>query len=234
MEFLKRPLVVALLADGIGGLIFWLIGEWLVGRFQRPTFDFAAFDDAILLAFLYALFLIGVAIIRKIDVPNQLPTLMQDRRFIAVVGIPFAAAFIFVIADITGYADSVTSLDFGDSGNSYYFLVTPAIYLFFGLLYFFISSTELSPSLTHAPYALIGLVAVNIFIGASASYLGAVVVPLLGMGTVGTIVVVYLILLFFFTLPRLIYGLRQRQLLTLISFDILLVYFAVAVSVFGR
>ena len=220
-------------ADLLGIGFFLLANRWLTFRFQRDAIDFTALQDAGVLLGFHILFLIGITWLRKLNGQPLLPFL-QNRLLVGSLTVVYAIAFMFAVADLSSYLNTLFTVNFGDMGNAYYFLVTPAIYLFVGLLYLFILLQSADSTLAPRQFAMPSLLLINLMLVASASYLAAVLPRLFPVITnLPTAVVVYVGLLVLFALPRLIYYAKTRSLISLVSFDLMLIALAFLVGFAG-
>ena len=217
-------------ADVVGIVLHLLYHGTLVRRFGRNINDISALGDAMLFVVAYAFFLVGIVLLRKMR-PSAPHWLLEQRQLAIASGILMAVTIAFVIADLSGYLDLVFTIEFGDMGNSYYFLITPAIYLFIALLYMFFQTVPMMDSAEAHNKAFISLLCTNIFIGVSTSYAAVAAQRWLSdSGKISVGVTVYLTLLLLFILPRLYYAFKTRQWHSLASFDVSLIYYAVAVA----
>lgn len=141
MPNLPRPkLTNPLLGTLLGILIYQLLlGRPLQSRFINNEGDFSALVDGVIFLSFFIAFLIAVHLIRKQPTPN-FPS--QNGWLIALLTAPLILAIVWALAETSGYLDLVFDISFGDVGNAYYFLITPGIYLFFGLLYFLTVRTK--------------------------------------------------------------------------------------------
>ena len=224
----REPLAVPLLADLIGFALFWLLSGFLAARFSRSAVDMTALADAGLLAGFHMLFVIGVVLVRKLaPVRDAKLNWLNNRAPIGILAVLYAIAFAFSIADLSGYLTTLFTVDFGDMGNGYYFLVTPAIYLFVGLLYLFVLTQPISAEAQH-PTGFISLLLINMMLIATAAYLRTnLSLVLESEGQLAIAVIIYIILAALFLLPRLIYAAKTRNWFSLASFDVLLMALAI-------
>lgn len=151
----KQPLLFpsafAVLADAAAMLGAILFGPWLVARFSYQfvqNLEFTAIENALIMAALYVLFLIGVWQLRKIefDETNALPD-----RLLQVAAVLFAAVFAFVFADLSGFIDSMRFVNFGEMGNATYMLFTAGIFVFFPLTYLLTLVTPVEKTISPTP-----------------------------------------------------------------------------------
>lgn len=204
-----------LLADLIGIGLFLLLNSFFEQRFSRSALDFSALTDAFVLILPYILFLVGVHQVQRLIGGSA--EFLQNRIILGLLAIPFALALTVAIADLTGYLNSIFTVDFGDMGNGYYFLTTPAIYFFFSLLYFFVLIQPINTPINLSAHILAPLLGINLFTVAAASYLNVTIINMAPFAHRGLILVV---LLFLFTLPRIIYFIKTRSWQSAISFDL--------------
>lgn len=215
------------LADALTAGLAVALLPLLTARFRQAGANLDTLLNGALLAAFYILFLVGLYWLRQLPGAPLPPAVA--RRGVAALGLlPLAAAFALAMADLTGYLDTLYTIDFGDMGNSYYYLATPAMYIFLGLLAFFLWIVPLSADRPAVDRALPALLLGNLVLIAAAAYLVAVLPTLLGEG--GRVLrggVIYALLLLLFSFPRLIYYLRTRQIVAFVTFDALLIALAV-------
>ncbi len=226
------PIIWAMpiLADLLGVGFFALANSWLTARFSRNAIDFTALQDAGLFALFHILFLFGITFVRKLHGAALFPFL-KNKYVLGLFAVPYAVAFMFVIADLSGYLDTIFTVNFGEMGNGYYFLVTPAIYLFVGLLYFFILLQSAELTLEPQTWTLPTLLLINLMLVAAACYFAAIAPRLLpNFASFPTAIVAFISLAFLFTLPRIIYFAKSRHILAVISFDVTLLFYAFAIG----
>lgn len=202
-------------ADVIGIGLFLLLNSFFETRFSRAAIDFSALADAFVLALPYVLFLIGVHQVRRLTGGSA--EFLSNRVILGLLAVPFAFGLTIAIADLTGYINSIFTVDFGDMGNGYYFLTTPAVYLFFALLYFFVLIQTVHTPTTLSNQLIAPLVGINLFAVAVASYLN---VKLVGMQPLAKGAAIFAILLFMFALPRVIYFFKTRSFISAVSVDV--------------
>ncbi|MGB1251268.1 MAG: hypothetical protein ACPG8W_11675 [Candidatus Promineifilaceae bacterium] len=210
------------IADVLGVVLFLVLNRFFEGRFTREAIDFSALTDAFALALPYILFLFGVHRVRQLD--GFSAEFLSNRLMLGLIAVPFAFGLTSAIADLTGYLSSIFTVDFGDMGNGYYFLTTPAVYLFFTLLYFFVLIQPIESPKAPSAHLAAALVAINLFAVAVASYLN---VTLIDMAFFTKWLLIFGLLLFFFALPRIIYYVKTRSWISVVSFDV----FLLAISV---
>lgn len=222
---------VPLVADLLGLLFFGLVSRYFVQRFGRNSIDMSALATAMIFALFYIGFLIGVVFLRKQITAFEPHPMLNQRTVVAPLAIIFAVAFVMIVAHLTGYLSLIFDINFGDMGNSYYFLVTPAVYLFIGLLYLFVLTQPVSADKDGSSTSFASLLLVNLFIAVSACYFVAVKSLLFeDWSAIALGVVAYTILLLFFVLPRLIYLDKTRQWFSLLTFDLALVAYAAFIA----
>lgn len=227
-----NPLTAALpiVADALGIGFFLLANGWLTTRFSRNAIDFTALQDAGLFALFHICFLFGITFVRKLRGADLFPFL-QNKWVLGLFAAPYALAFMFTIADLSSYLDTLFTVNFGDMGNGYYFLITPAIYLFVGLLYLFILLQPAELTLDLQSWTLPTLLLQNLMLAAAASYLVAIIPRLFpDLTNIPTAIIAFAILTFLFILPRLFYFAKSRNLLAIISFDAMIVAFAILIG----
>lgn len=222
--------IMPIIADLLGIGFFLLANSWLTMRFSRDAIDFTALQDAGLFALFHICFLFGISFVRKLHGAERFPFL-NYKFVLGLFAVPYAVGFMFAIADLSSYLDTLFTVNFGDMGNAYYFLVTPAIYLFVGLLYLFILLQSAEITLDPQTWTLPTLLLINLMVAATASYLAAVFDRLTpDMARLPTAIITYALLTLLFILPRLLHYAKTRNLLTLFSFDIMLLFLAFAVG----
>jgi hypothetical protein len=226
------PIVWAMpiLADLLGVGFFAVANVWLTTRFSRSAIDFTALQDAGLFALFHLAFLFGITFIRKLKGADLFPVL-KNNYVLGLFAAPYGLAFMFAIADLSSYLDTLFTVNFGDIGNGYYFLVTPAIYLFVGLLYLFILIQPAELTLDPQKWTLPSLLLTNLMLAAAASYLAAVIPQLFpNLANFPTAVLAFIVLAILFSLPRLIYYAKSRNFLAVVSFDVALLFYAFAIG----
>ncbi len=227
-----RPIVWALpiFADLLGVGFFILVNSWLTMRFSRNAIDFTALQDAGLFALFHVAFLFGITLVRKLRGGALFPFL-KNRYVLGLFAVPYAAAFMFAIADLSSYLDTLFTVNFGDMGNGYYFLVTPAIYLFVGLLYLFILLQPAELTLDLQKWSVPTLLLTNLMLAAATSYFMAVAPTLFpNLINFPLAFIAFIILAFLFILPRIIYYARSRNVLAIISFGMMVLFYVVAIG----
>lgn len=214
--------IAPFVADGIAILLYLATAGWLVERFSRNALNFTALLDAGILLVSHIVFLIGIARLRRVGGPPSYK-LVENKPLTAVLCVIYAVAFVFSVADLTGYLDTLFTVDFGDMGNAYYFLVTPAVYLMIGLLYLFLLRQPVDTADTEAS-GLVPLVLTNVMLVAAAAFLQAFMRGNFeGQAPLVTAVISYAVLTLLFLLPRAIYSARTRNWLGILSFDLLII-----------
>lgn len=214
---MNNILRVALIADGAALLLFWLLHNRLIERFSRNPIDFSALTDALLFVLFYALFLGGVLIVRKVR--GAVPAVLQSRRTLALIGVPFAVVMLLIIGDLTAFFDTIFDIDFGDTGNGYYFLVTPAIYILVALLYFLLLIQPVENSAQPLRGQGAALLAIDMFGGVLSAYFAAVLPMLLPAASpVVVFVVVAVLLLFMVLFPRVLFALKAGRSLSVVPY----------------
>lgn len=209
--------LLPLVADLIGIGLFFLLNPFFSARFGRNALDMSALTDALVLVLPYILFLFGVHQVRRLA--GKSAEFLHNRLLLGLIAVPFALALAVAIADLTGYLNSIFTVDFGDMGNGYYFLTTPAVYLFFALLYFFILIQTINQPVLLTQSLLVALIAINLFAVAVVSYLGETLRIDSGAAKWATLL---LVSLFLFTLPRLIYQVKTHSRVALPSLCVFL------------
>lgn len=214
-----------MIADLISVLFFWVTrGFWqtrLVA--MRNETDFGI---GMLIGLVYLGFILGFLAIKKFQSTYPLPHFFADRRLMALFCVPFGVAIALAFSDLAYFLETMFSINFGDIGNGYYLLITPAIFLVFGLLYFLIAISPSEETLDSSRWGVPSLVGNGLFMGVTISYL----VYWLGNSAVTTLVIL-LSLLYFFTLPRLFYYYKTRHAVSLYSYAVMLLVFTVMIKI---
>ena len=196
-------------------------------RFSRNALDFTALNDAGILVAFHFLFLIGIWLLTKL--PGDMPyPVLGNRYFQGVFVVIYAVAFVMGVADLTGDLDTLFTVEFGDMGNGYYFLITPAVYLFVGLLYLFILVQPTEQTANADRTSLPMLLLLNGMLVAAAAFLHAFLPTRFeSLSPVLIGLITYVILGIIFLLPRLFFAAKRRSLLALISYDLLITALAI-------
>ena len=154
------------------GVHLWL-GPRLAAVFGAARPGPASLRSLLLFTGSYALFLVGVAWLRR-GQPRD--SLSADRRWLAAQGVTLAAVVAAILADLSGFLATMFNVNFGDLGESYYFLITPAVFVMAGLLYWLLIGAQNAPkvlpeAMTTIRRGLAGLLGVNGFLVVTAVYL---------------------------------------------------------------
>ena len=210
-----------LIADLISVLIFFMMRSFLQTRFDRIVQGEIDLGMAVLFGLFYFGFILGILTIKKFKSPYPLPHFFSIRWVLVIFGIPFAVGVSLAFSHLSYFFGSLSTISFGDIGNNYYLLITPAIYLFFGSLYFMILITSNELSLSSSRWGIAAVTGNDLFMGTVSCYLAV----LLG-GSAVTPIVILLILAYFFTLPRLFYYYKTRHQVSLYSYVAILLVFS--------
>lgn len=125
----------------------------------------------------YVLFLIAFGWLRSLR-PQTPGDTSQSRAWLTAQGLSLAALTALALADLSGFLATIFSVNFGDVGEAYYFLITPAVFIVIGLLYLLVLVSPNEPStLPHTSAytwrAIGGLLGVNLFTVVVAILLGS-------------------------------------------------------------
>lgn len=215
----------ALAADAVavGAFLGWrdpLARQWGATRPGPPTLaGIAVYSGS------YILFLMAVAWLRNLRPQNPGDT-GQARAWLAAQGVSLAAVTALALADLSGFLVTVFSVNFGDVGESYYFLITPAVFVVIGLLYLLVLVAPNEPAILPATpaytwRALGGLLGVNLF-----TVVAAVLLSSLWAGWVAapwTRMALQIVALgWLFALPRQVYVARSQARLAWLGWGLLL------------
>ena len=220
-----------IIADLAALLLYFLSVGWMVGRFGRNALDFTALNDAGILVGFHFLFLIGIWQLTKL--PGKMRySFLSNRYFQGLFAVIYAVAFVMGVADLTGYLDTLFTVEFGDMGNGYYFLITPAVYLFVGLLYLFILRQPTDQTANADKVSLPTLLLLNGMLVAAAAFLHAFLLTRFeSLSPVVIGLITYVILGIIFLLPRLLFAAKRQSLISLLSYDLLITALAILSAV---
>jgi hypothetical protein len=228
------PFWLPVLVD-VSALVLWMVaGEWLAALFGRSTIDFNRLAIAALFAVGWLFFVAGVTWLEKAALPFALPPWLAGRP-LRVGSALFAALVVtFAIGHLIGYFDTAAFVDFGDSGTATYFLLTPAVFFAFSLLYLLALITRYPTRDPAVTFSVVrGLGGINLFLVVCAAWAAAAQRTFWpDAGWLAAAVVIYLLLFGLFLLPRLLYAWRSGHWASLVSFDLLLIALAVLIGRF--
>ncbi len=217
------------------GLHLWL-GSRLAAVFGAARPGPASLRSLLLFTGSYALFLVGVAWLRR-GQPRDNFGLSANRRWLAAQGITLAAVVAAILADLSGFLATMFSVDFGDLGESYYFLITPAVFVVAGLLYWLLIGAQNAPKVLPAAMATIrrglaGLLGVNGFLVVTAVFLESLwnvsnLTPGMRFGASG------LLLGWLFVLPRQLFVARNGARSAWLSWGAMILYLAIQAAQVG-
>lgn len=138
-------------ADAAALVLLIVAAPWLTARFAYDfvqDLTFTAIGNALLLAAGVVLFLIGIAILMKtrpVGAPRQ--TWLVGRVLRGTVAALFALVIAFALGDLAGFLGSADQVNFGELGNSTYFLFSGGVFLFFPLIYLLILVTDVDATI---------------------------------------------------------------------------------------
>lgn len=205
------------LAD-IGALVLFFFTYPLLSPLFTPQPELLeSLNNSFFFLLLYLLFLVGVFLLQTVKGP-PLPYAPWLRTLLAL---PVVAVVLYGFGTVSGFFRTAVSADFGDTGTSYYFLLTPAVFVFISALYLFVLSLE-----TDTPRPLFATAPVALFL---VSYTLLLIISLVA-NSIGGIrpaltVPAFLIL---GSLPRQLYALKTGQIVAWLSFCLISILLAIS------
>lgn len=227
---------LTLITDGLAIIvgIFWLpqLVDW---------FDERLAVNVIRIVFIYALFCVAVYLIRKLEkqIPPEnghfaLPSWATSVPFMRVMGVLFGVTLVLLILDQLGYFQSIFIVDdrvLGAGESSAFFVYGPGALLAVSLFYILVVSGETRESVLltegrYIPMALLGLLGTNgmlvLITAVFRAHLFLWTVP----QTILMAMLATLLLIILFGPPRIWYLTKRPSWIPLVSFVVMLLYFA--------
>jgi len=227
---------LTLIADGLAIVagIFWLpqLVDW---------FDERLALNVIRLVFIYALFCVAVYLIRKLEkqltpaaAVFTMPAFLTSVPFMRVMGVLFGLTLALLIFDQLGYFQSIFIVDdrvLGAGESSAFFVYGPGALLAVSLFYILVISGETRETVLvntsrYIPMALIGLLGANGMLLLLTAVFRAHLILWSVPQTVLVGILALLLLLILFGPPRVWYLTKRPSWIPVISFAIMLLYFA--------
>lgn len=138
-------------ADAVALALLLPAAPPLTARFAyefTQDLTFTAIANALLLAGGVVLFLIGIAILMKTrPAAERRRAWLYARRLRGSVAALFALVIAFALGDLAGFLGSADQVNFGELGNSTYFLFSGGVFLFFPLIYLLILVTDVEATI---------------------------------------------------------------------------------------
>lgn len=220
---------LAIAADGVGALLYWLTADQLKAWFGRVEVDLVALGYAAVFALAWLLLVVGTVWLRQLAWPTPAAWGSDRQRLLA--GLPAVAIGWVALADLTGYLETAAVVDFGDSGTPYYFLLTPAVLVGFALLYGMALIAPVERTADPLRRGAAALTAVSLFGVVAAAWLAAFCqtqFPGASPAAVGS--AAWFVLSALLLLPRLLYSRPSRSWVGVLSLMALLAYYAAAAA----
>lgn len=223
------PVAADVLAVGLAmGLVPWL-------EQSLPERNTGA---ALIIAAAFILYSVAVHLLKKLRLQPDghvwamlQPWLSEDRR--RVLGFFFSLFLSWVMVEQSGFFRTITQVELGDTGLSYYLLLGPLLWVVLAFMYMLVLSTPTDTTLElgrDKVQLFLALLGVNLMMSVVVGYLAAA--PYLnGLSSWLPSLLIIPLFVLLFAPPRLLYLFRSRaHPLTLLTFMLVIVVNAILVN----